>query len=196
MAKVRALAVQDGLTHWDFQPSVGIIAARVDKLGLDIRSFREPLKRSIQQVLAPSFQKNFTSGGRPDKWPGLAEYTLKRHEKEGGSGKPLMKSKKLYKTMGQLNIWDLKSQSASLQSLPAKVRYGGIHQAGFGSNKLSGFDPQAIMDSLMDNGPASASRSIPQRQFVMIQDEDYDGIEKVFSDWLDERIARNWTAGV
>jgi phage gpG-like protein len=32
--------------------------------------------------------------------------------------------------------------------------------------------------------------SIPARPFVLFQPEDEEAIERVFSDWLDERIAR------
>lgn len=48
-----------------FTPSMGIMARRVDKLGLDIRSFREPLKRAIRNVVIPSIAENFAVGGRP-----------------------------------------------------------------------------------------------------------------------------------
>jgi hypothetical protein len=33
-------------------------------------------------------------------------------------------------------------------------------------------------------------RNLPQRQFVMLQDEDYDKIQIVFEIWLQERIMR------
>ena len=69
----------------DWYPSPFVVAAQFDALGVSVRSFREPLKRSIQQVLSPSFQKNFDVGGRPP-WKALSEAANKlRVAKEGAS---------------------------------------------------------------------------------------------------------------
>jgi phage gpG-like protein len=159
---VRGLGVNDGLVQFKFKPSIGIMAARVDKLGLNIKSFREPLKRCVQKVIAPSFKKNFEAGGRPEPWAPQSEVTMDM----GGSGQPLIRSTTLMKTMQQLNIWTINERAASLQDLPGSIWYGKIHQAG---------DP---------------GTNTPARPFVLLQGEDYDDIEKVFSDWLQERIDR------
>src|SRR5690606_29929622 len=74
--------VQLGFT---FSPTIGIVAKNVDKLGLDIRSFREPLKRAIQQVVIPSIRTNFDSGGRP-AWEPLSEATLRWRQARGIGG--------------------------------------------------------------------------------------------------------------
>lgn len=163
---VRGLRIDDGLT-FAFKPSIGIMAARVDKLGLDIRSFREPLKRSIQQVLAPSFRKNFEAGGRPTSWQKLADHTREERSKLGLSpnGPILVRSGLLKKTIQQFNIWSIDMTKAAITDLPPKIWYGKEQQAG------------------------NIDRNLPARPFVMIQDEDYDGIQAVFEVWLAERIA-------
>lgn len=156
------------LTRFDFKPSIGITAARVDKLGADIRSFREPLKRSIQQVVAPSIRENFDVGGRP-AWEGLSDYAIARHEKEGGTGEPLVKKGTLRKKAGQLNIWTITKETATIQKFP--LWYGYLHQAGY--------------DSLL-------AAKIPQRRFIMLQPEDIPEIDRVFEEWLDERISAHF----
>lgn len=151
--------------QFQFKPSIGIQAARLEKFGMDIRSFKEPLKRSIQQVLAPSFRKNFDMEGRPDAWAPLADYTV---EARGSAGPILNRSGLLKRTIQQLNIWSIDTQKAAILDLPAKVWYGKLHQGGY-------------------KGTGAATFSFPPRPFVLIQDEDYDAIEAVFLKWLQER---------
>lgn len=161
---VRGLRIDIDL-QMRFRPSIGLMAKNVDKFGMDIRSFREPLKRSIQQVLAPSFRKNFEAGGRPDRWAPLADYTI---EKRGSSEPILVRSGRLKRTIQQLNIWSLDREKAAITDLPANIWYGKLHQAGY-------------------RGTGAATFSFPARPFVLIQDEDYDDIEEVFAQWLQER---------
>jgi phage gpG-like protein len=161
---VNRLRIDEGL-QMRFSPSIGISARNLDKFGMDIRSFREPLKRSIQQVLAPSFRKNFDAQGRPVKWAPLAEFTV---EKRGSSEPILDRSGLLKRTIQQLNIWSLDSEKAAITDLPQKIWYGKLHQAG-------------------SKGTGKATFSFPERPFVLIQGEDYDAIEEVFLKWIEER---------
>jgi phage gpG-like protein len=198
---VRGLRIDENIMGFQFVPSLGIMAARVDKLGLDIRSFREPLKRCIQQVMAPSFRKNFEAQGRPEAWAPLADYTIERH----GEHNILDLTGALMRTIQQLNVWQLTEKAASIQQLPEAVWYGNIHQGGHSAMKARiaahKGDASAAFDSIQDdlieamNSGGVAKHStfeIPARPFVMIQDEDYDGIEEVFRQWLQERINRTW----
>jgi phage gpG-like protein len=162
--------------EFEFRPSMGISAARVDKLGLNIKSFREPLKRSIQQVMAPSFRKNFDVGGRP-KWEPLADYTI---EKRDSATPVLIRSGLLRRTIGQFNIWTVDTQKAAILDLPQKIWYGKIHQGGYGSRTRRGSTGRT-------KGQIKAAH-IPARPFVLIQTEDYAGIDRVFERWLYERM--------
>jgi|SRR5262245_38063962 len=195
---VRNLRIDEGLVVFDFKPSLGIIARDLDRLGLDIRSFREPLKRSVQQVMIPSFHQNFELGGRPT-WPELSERTLQRHAEEGGSGRPLVKSGLLERVATQLNIWTITQNTASIRGLPPKVWYGNLHQQGYGTfgarRRATGASiqealQQVVSEARAGQGKKAAKVVIPQREFINIQGEDYDDIEEVFSKWLQERIDR------
>jgi phage gpG-like protein len=205
----------EGIMAFTFKPSVGIGAGQIDKLGLDIRSFREPLKRVVQQVMAPSFRKNFEEEGRPDPWPEPSMDTLDIRERMGyGGDMSLQRSGLLMKTIQQLNIWTITRTNATIQDLPQKIWYGKIQQEGYGGGgtgrKMSGYMKKAGGDAkeaqkLLDDDLIMAMRSgkkgaasggkkavsaIPQRQFVLVQEDDMDAIEDIFADWLQERMVR------
>lgn len=205
------VGINDSLMMFQFKPSMGITAQKIDKLGIDIRSFREPLKRAIQQVMAPSFRRNFDSQGRPDAWQALSDATMTIRTQMGvNSNKILQRSGLLRRTITQLNIWTITQTTATIQDLPQKIWYGKIHQGGYegmgtgkkmtGYLKRAGGDAREAQKLLDDDlimamhtgrtvkGPRTVSE-IPQRQFVMVQDEDYDAIQKVFEDWMMERAA-------
>jgi phage gpG-like protein len=173
---VRGLTIRGDLTSSilpkiTFSPTIGLITKRIDKLGIDIRSFREPLKRSIQRVIAPSMVMNFDVGGRP-AWVPLSSSTvlIRERMKQGNSDKILVKTGLLRRTMGQLNIWDISRDTAIIAHLPEKIWYGSIHQG----------------------GGHTGDATIPARPFAMLQDEDVDHVQQVFAEWLEERIARTW----
>jgi phage virion morphogenesis protein len=158
--------------QFEFKPSLGITARHIDNLGRGIRSFREPLKRSIQQVLAPSFRKNFEAGGRPEQWEPLSEFAV---EMRDGSERPiLVRSGMLKRTIQQFNIWTVDTEKAAILDLPQKIWYGKIHQGGAVGRARRG-----------------AQTETPARPFVLIQEEDFSKIERVFEIWVAERIARS-----
>lgn len=180
-----------------FEPSVGIMARKVDKLGLDIRSFREPIKRSIQQVIIPSIRRNFDEGGRP-AWEPLTDQTIAR---KGGDERPLIRTGALRRQMGYFKLWTVDQEKGLLADLPADVWYGKVHQAGasFSIKSRGPANLEAISKALNltyskrgSQGSSSSfgdSGEIPARPFVMIQPEDERDIHEVFEDWLGERIA-------
>lgn len=184
---------------YDFTPSLGIKAAEFDALDVGIKSFREPLKRSIQTVIAPSIGRNFLSGGRPTSWTPLSDNTLPVKQRANPTypvTDPLLRSGLLMKTMQQLNIWTISSSEASIQSLPDKIWYGNVHQSGTGmattAEKASGGTAEGFM-SMMDAvlaGGASSERgmNIPARPFAMVQTADLDAIQDVWEIWLNERV--------
>lgn len=153
-----------------FSPTIALSARKFDALDLSIRSFREPLKRSIQRVISPSIGKNFLAGGRPIVWVPLADYTLEAKGKDPKTrfpvNDPLLRSGLLMKTMQQYNIWTVTEVQAAILSLPDKIWYGNLHQA----------------------GTRSGAANIPARQFAMLQSEDMDAIQIEFEIWLNERI--------
>jgi len=68
--------------------------------------------------------------------------------------------------MQQYNIWTVTEVQAAILSLPDKIWYGNLHQA----------------------GTRSGAANIPARQFAMLQSEDMDAIQIEFEIWLNERI--------
>jgi phage gpG-like protein len=163
-------------------------------LDADIRSFREPLKRSIQQVIAPSIGQNFVSHGRPEAWHPYAEATINMKANDPknkfGPDDILRRSGLLWKTMQQFNIWTVTTTQAAILQLPEKIWYGALHQAGFGISAADVTPSKGAFlspDELRNLGGAGTI-NIPARPFVMFQTQDIDRIQEVFANWLQERV--------
>lgn len=192
---------------WQITPSIGLVAKDVQRLGLDIRSFKEPLVRSVKRVIIPSIRKNFTSGGRPP-WAELAPYTITRRTKEGfPAWPPLTKTGRLRRGATQFNIWSIGQTTATVRRLPSSVWYGAIHQSGLGGFAVhakkaakelgrgaSGMEifrrALEIMHETTGGPRGEHAAEIPQRQFIMFQEDDIDDIQQVFYEWLVERAVR------
>lgn len=190
---------------WFLTPSIGLLAKDIDKMGINIKSFREPLTRSVKLVIIPSIRKNFEEEGRPDKWEDLAAYTVKVR---GTTGPILTRTGRLKKGATQFNIWSISETAATVKKLPDAVWYGAVHQAGTGGfsqymtqaqrelgKGASGREVITYAYELMDKarGGARGHRkvAIPQRQFIMYQDDDEDDIQQIFYEWLVERTVKD-----
>lgn len=203
---------------WDIRPSVGIVAKDVERLGLDIRSFRTPLEAIVRTVMIPSIRANFASQGRPP-WTPLAESTVVAR----GSATPILKRKGLLeKRATQFNIWDIGLTSATIRSLPSDVFYGVYHQAGAerdtgsggagltqhapGSKGANALIAKFLPKAAKELGPKASAKhikaralgmaldtgtwSLPARPFIMYQDEDIPKMEEIFGLWMTERARR------
>lgn len=184
-ANVRGIEVQ-------FRPSITIIAGSIDKLGLDIRSFKDPLKEALVQVIIPSIESNFLSEGRP-RWTPLADATIARK----GFTNVLVTTNKLFHTMQRQNIWTLTKDYLILQDLPQSVWYGKVHQGGAtfsvrgGGGRTSSERHMGYSIGGKAAGSAKAESStgeIPARPFVMLQPKDERQIESIFRHWLDDKV--------
>lgn len=146
-------------------PEPKVVATQFYQLAgdVDVRSLKEPLKRSIQQVIAPAFRDNFAAGGRP-KWTPLADATVRKK----GDNTVLVRSGKLKKRAGQLNLWTIDGVAgeARAENL-GNAEYGVFHQ----------------------NGAERGNWSLPARPWAMLTAEEEQKVEEVFGAWLDERIA-------
>jgi phage gpG-like protein len=196
MATVSGLSFAPGLMahrvsiDMSFEPSIGISAKKLDKLGLDIRSFREPLRRSVKQVMAPSIRMNFDVGGRPP-WEPLQQNTINRKK---GNASILIRTGALRRVAGQLNIWTITNNMALVADLPQSVWYGKVHQAGFGGGATKQVVrvkniATGLYTEFEESNAEGGSGAIPARPFIVLQPEDVTKIEMVFAEWLDERIA-------
>ena len=152
-------------------PPVEMVVEDFVAIGLSLRSFREPLKRSVRDVVAPSIEQNFESGGRPP-WPPLSESTLIVRSYDNSGDTILDRSGKLRKSATAQARWIFTTDEGSF-TLPEDVWYGIVHQNGL------------------------PKKNIPQREFAVIQPEDEDKIEEVFWTWVSERFfAQGFRPGV
>jgi phage gpG-like protein len=164
---------------------------------------REPLSLSVIEVMMPSIRANFQAEGRPP-WEPLSPVTIQF--RNGATGPILHRTGNLQRAATSFKIWSISNTSATVKNLPSSVWYGVLHQEGFGGFKPFMQAAQSALGSkasfrditrhafeLLDaaRGGATSHRkiTIPQRQFIMYQDEDIDSIQEVFADWM-EREAR------
>lgn len=196
---------------WQISPSLGLVAADVDRLGLDIQNMREPITRSIAQVMIPSTRKNFDVEGRPP-WEPLADYTK---QVRGNSGPILNRTGKLKRGVTTLHIWNIKDNSATVIGLPAEIAYGAVHQSGYGGmgaliaaarKKLGKKASQKAVNTLamemldatllaIEKDPTrprvrGGGADIPQRRFLMFQEDDIDDIQQIFAEWLEDEAKK------
>lgn len=181
---------------WRFTPSIGLVAKDIDKLGLAIQTFKTPLERSIRNVMIPSIRANFEQEGRP-AWEPLAEDTVKLR----GSSHPILeRTGTLKRAATSFNIWTIGNASATVKSLPDNAWYGVVHQAGIGGfgqyldaakkvlgRGAGGLDVIKEAFRQMDREPGKVHKvRIPQRRFIMFQEDDIDDVQQVFYEWLVE----------
>jgi len=187
-------------TSWDFRPSIGIVARDMQLYGLAIENMKGPLITAVREVMIPSIRQNFLADGRPP-WEPLAPVTVNRF-RHGASGPILYRTGKLEKAATSFNIWTITNTAATIRALPHSVWYGELHQAGFGTfgpfvqaaqaSLGAGAGMQDVLREafrLMDEARGGATQhrkvSIPQRKFIMFQDEDIDEIQEIFAEWLE-----------
>lgn len=190
-----------------FSPSLGIAAGRIAKLGLDIRSFREPIMRSIRQVMVPSIRRNFEEGGRPEPWEPLSDATIEMRTRGDGGDQTLVRTGTLARVASQINIWTVTQTTGMILDLPEKAWYGKVQQSGYGGMgalvrkhggnvaKASAEHTANLLGALKSGTSITGSGggvNIPARPFLVFQDEDIDNIHEVFMKWLAERVQLAW----
>lgn len=162
----------DGFIDIDFDPAIPIVIGAFYSLADDvsIKSYREPLQRSIRDVVGPALVNNFDVGGIPP-WQPLAPSTVAIKEKKGSDSKPLILTGALRRKAGQLNIWNIDGPEAEarLENLEG-VEYGFVHQVGAVGGRGS---------------------VIPERPWASLDDNSIDKIQEVFGEWIDERLVKN-----
>ena len=199
---------RDLYVGWEIEPSIGLVAKDINKLGLELQSFVEPLVQSIKEVIAPSIRKNFLMEGRPEPWEPLALYT----ETVRGSARPILyRTGALERVATSFNIWTVSHTSAAIMDLPQEVWYGALHQGGYGSigqiarKTLGPTATRAEIANLSmaisiaaERGPNARLATkvvIPARPFILIQDEDVEAIQDVFINWMEAKadmVGRGW----
>lgn len=210
-ASIDRLRFDKRITAFEFKPSLGIVAKQLDAFGEAIKDMREPLTKSVREVMGPSIQQNFVSGGRPT-WEPLSPATLARRKDDGAI---LVRTGSLGNVASSPRIWSIGSTSATIRDLPEKVWYGKVHQEGHAGDQFSGGnwfkkyqtaarkiagpdeDDKTVDEiafklfdkRIVSHGPApKGSPSIPARPFAVFQDEDLDDIQLIFAEWLEDKL--------
>lgn len=125
---------------------------------------REPLERMRDEVLAPSIDKNFAVGGRPEAWEGPLPNTWYRKKYNGESDPPLWVTGKLKKAAGAKARFKIASNRMTYGYFPNSLFWAWTHDKGY---------PDA---------------NIPQRPFAIIQGEDIQDCVKILDQWVQKKI--------
>jgi phage gpG-like protein len=205
------------ITSFEFKPSLGIVAKQLQAFGESLKDMREPLKKSVDDVMTMSLLENFMSGGRP-AWEPLTYYTERRRKE--ANPMILVRSGALADVASSPRIWSIGATTATIRDIPQKVWYGKVHQAGSGggggnsearsagswfkkyqaaARKIEG--PEAtqkevdataykIFDKrVAQHGIApQGSAEIPARPWAMFQEEDIDKIQLIFAEWVEKKL--------
>lgn len=116
----------------------------------------KPAFAEIGEIVRSSIIKNFQQSGRPEKWQPLATATIKK--KRGGAGKTLIDTARLMNSITARAHTDK-------AVIGTNVIYAAIHQ--FGGKAGRGL-----------------KATIPERPFLMVQDEDWTPITEAISRYL------------
>ncbi|MDX9785454.1 MAG: phage virion morphogenesis protein [Desulfobacterales bacterium] len=145
-----------------------LLKAAADRLA-DTR----PLMSVIAETLKASVEKNFAAGGRPDRWP-----VSKRAGRDGGQTLSLT---------GRLRRSITAESGADWAAVGTNVKYAAIHQLGGKTEprvirprvKKALKTPFGIFKSVRHPGSV-----MPERPFLMVQNEDWDEIRATIFDFL------------
>ncbi len=215
-ARYGGLAV---LTPFDpyFQAATYVYAGNVDRLGAQFRSWKEPLMKSLIEVVMPSIKANFRAGGRP-KWQPLSRVTIKERLRKGFPRGPiLVRTGNLRKVATSRQIWVVEPQFRGPGSdalillqmyLNQRVPYARYNQIGtakeLDSNKKwstfleatisrgGGVFPPEGFEARQEYNPFLAKWHTPARPFIMIQTEDEIEIYGIFSEYLYQKANKYW----
>jgi phage gpG-like protein len=142
-----------------FEPPAAFVEMNYAELGLRLRSFREPLTQSVREVASPAFVRHFDVEG--PGWAPLKDRTVLTR----GEAHPILNRTGLLKTVaGQLNLWDIDAEDASVANLP-RATYGAYHQFG--------------------------TQEMVAREWAYLDEDDLEKIEGVFYDWIDNKLEQS-----
>lgn len=108
----------------DMIPNIAIIVDAFMSMGDSVGKYKDPLKKCITDVMAPSIGLNFDVGGRP-QWEPLSDNT----RADNRTGGVLVATGLLSREGGQLDQWDISNDTAEL-GISEDIWYGIVHQEG------------------------------------------------------------------
>lgn len=141
-----------------FMGDVDLLSLATFRLARQLGDMTEPLTLSVKAVIQRTISKNFQVGGRPT-WPGLSLKRLNfKLDISASLFRPLIYSGALYQWSTSFTVWRITRDSADMEALDRIVPYGKYHQTG--------------------------TRTMPQRQFAVLQLQDIEGIVVIFDAWI------------
>ncbi len=143
-----------------FRINADLIKASTFRMARQFGNMRWPLEQSVDLVITPSMKKNFLVCGRPP-WEPLANVTANYKIKEFPSTMaffPLIRTDRLVSNIINKNFWRITGDKADMEALDNHVPYAKYHQRG--------------------------TRTVPQRQFAVLQQEDVEDIVVIFDSWI------------
>lgn len=166
------------------------VKALLKKAGNKAKDLKIPLKRCGILMLS-SIDKNFRAEGRPKKWAPLSPMTIAMRRKEGKGAKILQdtghgKGSIVYKVVSNQKV-----------QIGTNLDYMRIHQTG-GSIKIPArtirpvkakalhwiSDGKDVFAMIVHQKARTAK--IPQRKFLLFQEDDKRNIVKIFTEYLEE----------
>ncbi len=168
------------------------VKALLKKAGNKAKDLRIPLKR-CGILMSRSIDKNFRAEGRPKKWAPLSPMTIAMRRKKGKGAKILQdtghgKGSIVYKVVSNQKV-----------QIGTPLDYMRIHQKG-GSIKIPARDIYPVKARVLhwvDPGTGEdvfamhvhqkeRTAKIPQRKFLLFQEDDKKNIVKIFTEYLEE----------
>lgn len=150
-------------------PDLSLIVGSLTRFAGSLRSLKEPLERSVNEVIIPRIKENFASeSDAGEGWDQLKPATVRQR----GSAHPILQdSGKLLRVATSKHIWEIDGQAGTAQitSLPG-VEYGFLHDTG-----------TSIMAA---------------RPFANITEGDIAEIREIFEEFLQDRINAVTAGGV
>lgn len=142
---------------------LGKLLGRLGKLATDTSRVEAPLKAAGAYMLG-SIEKNFRAGGRPVKWEGLADGTLRRRRRGRGRGGPRV----LIDKARLKNSFSYRVTTAGVE-IGTNVVYARRHHFGY------------------EGGSGRGQSPTPARPFLLFQDEDLKEIGDIFQRHIEKK---------
>jgi phage virion morphogenesis protein len=145
-------------------PEIEGLSQLLDRLGtlaFDTRHVERPL-RAVGALLVTSIEKNFAEQGRPQKWTPLAPRTLAGRRRGKGKGGPriLIDTGRL---KSSINYKMVSAGGGPAVKVGTNVRYAARQHFGY------------------PGGAGRGHAKTPARPFMLIQPEDVQAIDRVFT---------------
>lgn len=198
--------------YHNFVKGCFIYAGDIDRLGMSFKSFKEPLRISLNEVIVPAIQKNFESQGRPS-WKALKKSTIKDRLYKGYPRGPILeRSGRLKKAATRKNIWEITSLTVGGPGDTLRIRtnyfdqlvpYGKYHQLGtsYSTRMRSRGNLWMKIHGEKSTGITHSSRLesetvsvMPARSFFTITSGEEAEIYNIFIAFMVERVNKHWDA--